>query len=206
MNKLLLNSVLFAALAITAHGTTYVVDIIEPTADGGFANSDWSPPAVGPIATPTIGENEIFNTLFLNSTIGNADIYKAGDFGGSWDYSQNAQSFTINIVGTPTPHGTKPGPRWRVIRSVSNGTTYQGSWNDLTEGENTISIGTGVDFNRMVGFQIAGVTQIDRFEHDYGDGKDIFRIVPVPEASHFGLLSGVAVLAFVATRRRQAKL
>jgi hypothetical protein len=201
MNKLLLNSVLFAALAITAHGN---IVVINDATDGGFANSDWIAPAEGAIATPTIGENEIFNTLFLSSSVGNADIYKAGTFEGSWDASQNAQSFTINIVGTPTAHGTKPGPRWRLIRSVSNGTTYQGSWVDLTEGENTISIGTGVSFNRMVGFQIAGVTQIDRFEHDYGSGTDSFTIVP--EASHFGLLSGVAVLAFVATRRRQAKL
>ena len=50
-------------------------------------------------------------------------------------YSSAAQTFTINVVGTPTAHGSNPGPRWRAIRSINNGGTLNGSWSILA-GEN----------------------------------------------------------------------
>lgn len=190
------------ALASITHAQ-FNIDITN-NVGGSFENAitaNWSPPDEGPTSNDFVTDNSLFQTLFLNSSIGNADIYKAGTANGSWDASKNAQTFTINIVGTPTAHGTKPGPRWRTIRSIANGTTFNSNWSDLTEGSNSISFGA-VSFNRMVGFQIAGVVNISEFSHDYGSGTDSLTISAVPEPSAYALLAGFATFLFVAIKRR----
>lgn len=202
MKKLTLLLSMFAIFS-TAHAQ-FNIDITS-NAGGSFENAvstNWSPPAEGPTSVGFVTDNSLFQTLFLNSSIGNADIYKAGTAGGSWDGSQGAQTFSLNIVGTPTAHGDKPGPRWRLIRSVANGSTYNGSWQDLSEGSNSITFGA-VTFNRMVGFQIAGVVNISEFSHDYGSGTDSLTISAVPEPSTYALLAGFAAFLFVAIKRRK---
>ena len=202
MKKLTLLLSMLAFSSITY--AQFNIDITN-NVDGSFENAvadHWSPPAEGPTSDNFVTDNSLFRTLFLNSTIGNADIYKAGTANGSWDASQNAQTFSINIVGTPTAHGDKPGPRWRSIRSVANGSTFNGSWQDLSEGSNSISFGA-VSFNRMVGFQIAGVVNISEFSHDYGSGTDSLTVSAVPEPSTYALLAGFAVFLFVAIKRRK---
>ena len=126
-----------------------------------------------------ITDISVFASKYVNSLVGNLDTYKAGlgndaagvSADGAWSDSSNAQIFTINVVGTPTSQGGKPGPRWRRIVTSNNGAIYNGNWQDITEGENTINFG-GVGFNRMVGFQIAGVVNIDSFTHNYETGTD----------------------------------
>jgi hypothetical protein len=202
MKKLTLFLSMLAISSITH--AQYNIDITN-NIGGSFENAitaNWSPPAEGPTTDAFVSDNSLFQTLFLNSSIGNADIYKAGTAGGTWEGSQNAQTFTINIVGTPTAHGDKPGPRWRLIRSVANGTTYNGNWQDLSEGTNSISFGA-VSFNRMVGFQIAGVVNISEFSHDYGSGTDSLTVSAVPEPSTYALLAGFAVFLFIAIKRRK---
>ena len=182
----------------------YNIDITN-NVGGSFENAvsaNWSPPAEGPTSVGFVADNSLFQTLFLNSTIGNADIYKAGTPNGSWDASINAQTFTINIVGTPTAHGDKPGPRWRTIRSVANGQMFNGNWSDLSEGINSLSF-AGVSFNRQVGFQIAGVVNISEFSHDYGSSTDSLTVSAVPEPSTYALMAGFAAFLLVAIKRRK---
>lgn len=198
-------TLLLSMLAISSiTHAQFIIDITN-NVDGSFENAvtaNWSPPAEGPTSDSFVSDNSLFQTLFLNSTIGNADIYKAGTANGSWDASKNAQTFTINIVGTPTAHGDKPGPRWRTIRSVANGQMFNGNWSDLSEGTNSIGFGA-VDFNRQVGFQIAGVVNISEFSHNYGSGTDSLTVSAVPEPSTYALLAGFAAFLFVAIKRRK---
>jgi hypothetical protein len=179
---------------------------ITKTAGGSFDNAitaNWSPPSSGATSEAFLTDTSLFQTLFLNNTIGNADIYKAGTANGTWADSSNAHTFSINVVGTPTAHGTKPGPRWRVIKSVANGTTFNGSWFDISSGANSISMTGGTSFNRMVGFQIAGVVNIDSFSHDYGSSTDSLTVSAVPEPSTYALIAGFAAFLFVAIKRRK---
>jgi hypothetical protein len=198
--SLLLSMVLFASLS----HAQFNIDITS-TAGGAFDNAisaNWSAPATGPSAVASVTDSSLFQTLFLNSTIGNADIYKAGTPNGEWADSANAQTFTINIVGTPTAHGEKPGPRWRTIRTAANGTTFNGNWSDLSEGTNSLTFAS-VAFTRMVGFQIAGVVNLDSFSHDYGSSTDSLTISAVPEPSTYALIAGFAAFLFVAIKRRK---
>ena len=179
---------------------------ITKTAGGSFDNAitaNWSPPSSGATSEAFLRDTSLFQTLFLNNTIGNADIYKAGTANGTWADSSNAHTFSINVVGTPTAHGTKPGPRWRAIKSVANGTTFNGSWFDISSGANSISMTGGTSFNRMVGFQIAGVVNIDSFSHDYGSSTDSLTVSAVPEPSTYALIAGFAAFLFVAIKRRK---
>ena len=154
-------------------------------------------------------DNSVFATLFITG-IGNVDVYKAGVANsalntpgeGAWADSSNAHTFSINVVGTPTAHGTNPGPRWRRIVSLNNGTTFNGNWSDLVEGSNSIRSGD-VAFDRMVGFQIAGVVDIDSFSHDYGSGVDTLSISEVPEPSSYALLAGLFASTYMMVRRRK---
>lgn len=199
--SLLLSMVLFASLS---YGQ-FNIDITS-TAGGSFDNAisaNWSPPSTGATPNDSLTDASLFQTLFLNSTIGNADIYKAGTANGSWADSSNAHTFSINVVGTPTAHGTKPGPRWRVIKSLANGTTFNGNWVDISSGANSISMTGGTSFNRMVGFQIAGVVALDSFSHDYGSSTDSLTISAVPEPSTYALIAGFAAFLFVAIKRRK---
>jgi hypothetical protein len=179
---------------------------ITKTAGGSFDNAitaNWSPPSSGATSEAFLTDTSLFQTLFLNNTIGNADIYKAGTANGTWADSSNAHTFSINVVGTPTAHGTKPGPRWRVIKTLANGTTFNGSWFDISSGANSISMTGGTSFNRMVGFQIAGVVNIDSFSHDYGSSTDSLTVSAVPEPSTYALIAGFAAFLFVAIKRRK---
>jgi hypothetical protein len=183
----------------------YNIDITK-TAGGSFDNAitaNWSPPSSGATSEAFLTDASLFQTLFLNNTIGNADIYKVGTANGTWADSSNAHTFSINVVGTPTAHGTKPGPRWRVIKSLANGTTFNGSWFDISSGANSISMTGGTSFNRFVGFQIAGVVNIDSFSHDYGSSTDSLTVSAVPEPSTYALIAGFAAFLFVAIKRRK---
>ena len=69
----------------------------------------------------------------------------------------------------------------------------------MTEGDNTISF-NAVTFDRMVGFQIAGVVNIDSFSHTYGSGVDSISVVPEP--SSYALLAGLFACTYMMVRRR----
>ena len=210
MKKITLLFAAVTAFALTA-SAQYNVSITS-AADGGFANApsaNLSLPTAGETSSASLTDNSLFFTQFI-SGFGNVDTYKSGlantalntPAASAWDSSSAAQIFSINVVGTPTAHGSNPGPRWRAIRSINNGSTLNGNWNDITAGENTISL-SNVPVQRMVGFQIAGVVAIDSFTHSWTGGSDSLTVTAaVPEVSHFGLLTGVVVLAFAARRRR----
>ena len=190
--------------AIVSLSYAQFIDITS-TAGGSFDNAisaNWSPPSEGATTTESFADKDLFQTLFI-SGLGNVDIYKAGTANGSWDDSSNAHTFSINVVGTPTAHGANAGPRWRIIKSLANGTTYNGNWSNIAEGANSISMTGGTSFNRMVGFQIAGVVNFDSFSHDYGSSTDSLSISAVPEPSTYALLAGFAAFLFVAIKRRK---
>ena len=204
------------ALVASAYGQyTYSVNSVAGGAfdnlvNEGSANTNMRLPTDGDEAGELFfTDNSVFATLFI-SGIGNVDVYKAGvansalntPGAGAWADSSNAHTFTINVVGTPTAHGTNPGPRWRRIVSLNNGTTFNGNWSDLVEGLNTIK-SVAVDFDRMVGFQIAGVVDIDSFSHDYGSGVDTLSISEVPEPSSYALLAGLFASTYMMVRRRK---
>ena len=204
------------ALAASAHGQyTYSVNSVAGGAfdnlvNEGTANTNMRLPTDGDEAGELFfTDNSVFATLFITG-IGNVDVYKAGVANsalntpgeGAWADSSNAHTFTINVVGTPTAHGSNPGPRWRRIVSLNNGTTFNGNWSDLVEGSNSITSGD-VAFDRMVGFQIAGVVNIDSFSHDYGSGVDTLSISEVPEPSSYALLAGLFASTYMMVRRRK---
>jgi hypothetical protein len=166
-------------------------------------DANWSSPADGTLtSSASVTDSSLFATLFIQN-IGNVDVYKtSGGNPSDWAPSSNAQTFTINVVGTPTAHGSNPGPRWRTIRSVANGNAFNSNWSELSEGENSLSF-AGVSFDRYVGFQIAGVVSIDSFTHDYVSGSDTFTVSAVPEPSTYALLAGFAAFLFVAIKRRK---
>ncbi len=165
--------------------------------------ANWSPPADGTLtSSASVTDSSLFATTFIGG-FGNVDIYKtSGGNPSDWDQSSDAQTFSINVVGTPTPHGSNAGPRWRTIRSTANGNAFNGNWTDLSEGTNSLSF-AGVAFDRYVGFQIAGVVSIDSFTHTYGSDSDTFSVSAVPEPSTYALLAGFAVFLFVAIKRRK---
>jgi hypothetical protein len=211
MKKITLLFAAVTAFAFTASAQYNVT--ITSAADGGFANApsaNLSLPAAGETSSASVTDNSLFFTQFING-LGNVDTYKSGlantavntPAANAWASSGAAQSFSINVVGSPTAHGSNAGPRWRAIRSINNGSTLNGTWSNITAGENTISL-SNVSVLRMVGFQIAGVVAIDSFTHSWTGGSDSLSVaaVAVPEVSHFGLLTGVVVLAFAARRRR----
>ena len=204
------------ALDASAHGQyTYSVNSVAGGAfdnlvNEGTANTNMRLPTDGDEAGELFfTDNSVFATLFITG-IGNVDVYKAGVANsalntpgeGAWADSSNAHTFTINVVGTPTAHGSNPGPRWRRIVSLNNGTTFNGNWSDLVEGSNSITSGD-VAFDRMVGFQIAGVVNIDSFSHDYGSGVDTLSISEVPEPSSYALLAGLFASTYMMVRRRK---
>lgn len=212
MKNTLLSFTLTLALAASAYGQYTVA--IDSTAGGAFDNianpASFNTLSEGATTSATFTENSFLATSFLNSTVGNIDVWKVGvantaintSAAGAWSGSRNAQTFTLNVVGTPTSQGGKPGPRWRYIRSFNNGQGDQGGWNDITEGANTLTITGGLSFDRYVGFQIAGTMNIDSFSHDYGSGVDTYSISAVPEPSSYALLAGLFACTYMMVRRR----
>ena len=69
--------------------------------------NNWSDPVDGSIVeTASVTDASLFATQFIGG-IGNVDIYKtSGGNPSDWAASSNAQTFTINVVGTPTAHGS----------------------------------------------------------------------------------------------------
>lgn len=211
MKKITLLFAAVTAFALTASAQYNVT--ITSASDGGFANApsaNLSLPAAGETSSASVTDSSLFFTQFI-SGLGNVDTYKSGlantaantPAAGAWASSSAAQVFSINVVGTPGAHGSNPGPRWRAIRTINNGSTLNGNWVDIATGANSISL-SSVPVQRMVGFQIAGIVAIDSFTHSWTGGSDNLSVaaVAVPEVSHFGLLTGVVVLAFAARRRR----
>ena len=201
-------TLLFAAVSAFAFSTAsaqYNVSITS-SAGGAFAttqNTQFNQSVIGTQADAFLTDSTLFQTA-TNANFGELAVYKAG-IGNGWADSSNAQTFTLNVVGTPTSHDGSAGPRWRHQRTLANGSQVQfGGWSNLTEGSNSISMTGGVAFNRMVGFQIAGIVNFDTFTHSTGGLSDTLSVTAaaVPEVSHFGLLTGVVVLAFAARRRR----
>ena len=213
MKNTLLTLTLTLALAASAH-SQYVVAI--DSVDGGAFDNIANPASFdtldeGATTSATFTENSFLETKFLNNTIGNVDVWKVGvantakdtSATDAWSGSRNTQTFTINVVGTPTAQGGKPGPRWRYIRSFNNGSDDQSNWSDITTGVNTLSITGGLSFDRYVGFQIAGTMNIDSFSHDYGTGVDTYSISAVPEPSSYALLAGLLASTYMIVRRRK---
>ena len=216
MKNTLISFLLTLALSVSVYGQYTIA--VDSTAGGAFDNLVNTGSANSNMRLPTDGDSlesafftdsSVFATQFI-SGIGNVDVYKAGlantalntAASGAWADSSNAHTFTINVVGTPTAHGSNPGPRWRRIVSVNNGSTFNGGWQDISAGVNTITM-NGVAFDRMVGFQIAGVVSIDSFSHDYASGVDSITVVsPVPEPSSYALLAGLFACTYMMVRRR----
>jgi len=218
MKNTLLSFTLTLALAASAYGQYTIA--LESTEGGAFDNlvntgtnnTNMNLPTDG-AATGNGGSNAFFtDTVFATqfiSGLGNVDVYKAGlantalntAAAGAWADSSNGHTFSLNVVGTPTAHGSNAGPRWRRIVSTNSGSTFNGNWVAMTEGDNTISF-NAVAFDRMVGFQIAGVVNIDSFSHTYGTGVDSITVSAVPEPSSYALLAGLFACTYMMVRRR----
>ena len=219
MKNTLLSFTLTLALAASAYGQ-YTIDVVSNTGGAfdnlvntGTNNTNINIPTSG-AATGNGGTNafitdfSVFGTQFI-SGLGNVDVYKAGigntapntAAAGAWADSSNGHTFSLNVVGTPTAHGSNAGPRWRRIVTTNNGSTFNGNWEDLTTGANSISF-AGVSFDRMVGFQIAGVVNVDSFSHTYGSGTDSISVSAVPEPSSYALLAGLFACTYMMVRRR----
>ena len=214
MKNTLISFTLTLALAVSAYGQYTIA--VNSTAGGAFdnlvnegsANTNMRLPADGTAtgANAFFTDSSVFATQFI-SGLGNVDVYKAGvansalntPGAGAWADSSNGHTFSINVVGTPTAHGSNAGPRWRRIVSLNNGGTFNGNWVNISEGANTISF-AGVGFDRMVGFQIAGIVNIDSFTHTYGTGTDSLTVVPEP--SSYALLAGLFACTYMMVRRR----
>ena len=217
MKNTLISFLLTLALSVSVYGQYTIA--VNSTAGGAFDNLVNTGSANSNMRLPTDGDSLGANAFFTDSSvfatqfisgIGNVDVYKAGlaktalntPDPGAWADSSNGHTFSINVVGTPTAHGSNPGPRWRRIVSVNNGSTFNGNWENLDTGVNTITFGA-VAFDRMVGFQIAGVVNIDSFSHTYGTGVDSITVVsPVPEPSSYALLAGLFACTYMMVRRR----
>ena len=219
MKNTLISFTLTLALAASAYGQ-YTIDVVsnaggafENLVNTGSLNTQTTIPTNG-AATGNSGANafvtdaSVFGTSFIN-TIGNVDVYKFGvantaantPGSGGWSGSSNAHSFSLNVVGTPTAHGSNPGPRWRRVVSTNNGGSFNGNWTDLSEGANTMSFGA-VAFERSVAIQIAGVVNFDSFSHNYGGGTDSITVSAVPEPSSYALLAGLFACTYMMVRRR----
>ena len=219
MKNTLLSFTLTLALAASAYGQ-YTIDVVSNTGGAfdnlvntGTNNTNINIPTSG-AATGNGGTNafitdfSVFGTQFI-SGLGNVDVYKAGigntavntAAAGAWADSSNGHTFSLNVVGTPTAHGSNAGPRWRRIVTTNNGSTFNGNWEDLTTGANSITF-AGVSFDRMVGFQIAGVVNVDSFSHTYGSGTDSISVSAVPEPSSYALLAGLFACTYMMVRRR----
>lgn len=220
MKNTLLSFTLTLALAVSAYGQYTIA--VDSTAGGAFDNlvntgtnntnmnlpTDGAATANGG-SNAFITDNSVFATQFI-AGLGNVDVYKAGigntavntAAAGAWADSSNGHTFSLNVVGTPGAHGSNAGPRWRRIVTTNNGSTFNGNWVDITEGANSISF-AGVSFDRMVGFQIAGVVNIDSFSHTYGSGTDSITVsAVVPEPSSYALLAGLFACTYMMVRRR----
>ena len=217
MKNTLISLTLTLALAASAYGQ-YTIDVVsnaggafENLVNTGSLNTQTTIPTNG-AATGNAGANafvtdaSVFGTSFIN-TIGNVDVYKFGVANtalntpgeGGWSGSSNAHSFSLNVVGTPTAHGSNPGPRWRRVVSTNNGGSFNGNWSNLSEGANVMSFGA-VAFERSVAIQIAGVVNFDSFSHNYGSGTDSISVVPEP--SSYALLAGLFACTYMMVRRR----
>ncbi len=216
MKNTLLSFTLTLALAASAYGQ-FTIDVVsiaggafDNLVNTGTNNTNMNLPTDGAATSNAfITDNSIFATQFI-STIGNVDVYKTGignvsagvAGAGAWADSSNGHTFSLNVVGTPTAHGTNPGPRWRRIATNNGGFVFNGNWVDITEGANSISFDE-VAFDRMVGFQIAGVVNIDSFSHTYGSGTDSISVVPEP--SSYALLAGLFACTYMMVRRRSVR-
>ena len=216
MKNTLLSFTLTLALAVSAHGQYTVA--VNSVADGAFdnlvgtgtLNTQTNIPTDGSSISNAFLPDTTFSTAFANTTLGNIDTYKVGVKNtsegatgvGAWDDSSNAHAFTLNVVGTPTSQGGKPGPRWRVNYTRVNGSTQNGTWSNLVTGNNQIGI-AGVAWDRIVAVQLAGVINWDLFSHDYTSGTDSIAVVSaVPEPSSYALLAGLFACTYMMVRRR----
>jgi hypothetical protein len=219
MKNTLLSFTITLALAASAYGQ-YTIDVVsnaggafENLVNTGSLNTQTTLPTNG-AATGNSGANafvtdaSIFGTSFI-AGLGNVDVYKFGvantalntPGSGGWSGSSNAHSFSLNVVGTPTAHGSNAGPRWRRVVSTNNGGSFNGNWSDLNTGANTMSFGA-VAFERSVAIQIAGVVNFDSFSHNYGGGTDSITVSAVPEPSSYALLAGLFACTYIMVRRR----
>ena len=213
MKNTLISLTLTLALAASAYGQ-YTIDVVsnaggafENLVNTGSANTQTTIPTNGAAtANAFVTDSSVFGTSFI-AGLGNVDVYKFGvantavntPGSGGWSGSSNAHSFSLNVVGTPTAHGSNAGPRWRRVVSTNNGGSFNGNWSDLNTGANTMSFGA-VAFERSVAIQIAGIVNFDSFSHNYGSGTDSISVVPEP--SSYALLAGLFACTYMMVRRR----
>ena len=171
-------------------------------AAGTVVSSDWDSVVAATFLAPADGDPaDSFLSDNIFQQVSGRDVFKRGHWGSAnanyWGAdSQPVQTFSLDVTSSSVDS------RWRILKSNAGGSYFFGSWSDISEGSNSVSI-TGVGFDRQVGFQIEGSVEFTNLTHDFVNGSDTLSISVVPEPSTYALFAGFAAFLFVAIKRRK---